>query len=699
MAQPSSPATSEAAIQVKYDAETRRIFELTARRLRDRITRMGSSFSANIRKAQLTLVLNQLERMLEGTFTGPLLNGVVQPGREDAMRAAQAATEALTAPLYAGLNPDIAEILTDGLRLAADSAIRNAMAHVPRPLSARVWANGHHASGKMTEMIRTGLASGLTAREMAAEVYSYVSPTTPGGASYAAMRLARTEINNAFHERQKEGAKRPGVKRAIWNLSGSHKVPDECNVYAKQRYFEADAIPDKPHPQCFCYLTYETMTMDEFTKSMATGGFDDELDRRTKRNLAGAGVAPPTGGTPPPPSLKPGEKDVTVQIRQVIAEAHNSSVNSAIRKKYNITIAEAFAASKASRAGERVIVTPGTQQYTEKPTRERKVAATPKAKPTTRPVPPRNVEIKPAPVGTPLTEPRVGQPYKANLEINRMLGAARIGTAEQLARRYGITVDEAKAAFRNVMLGEVAVIVPRQLPRGTANQAPAAPSRKSPDAIINRIHREADPQVSSELRRQIGLAPFAMARLKRVQILDDEEQKLFAQQVGANAVAAYRGGAARRIQLTKRIFGKAADRRAQESIRSGWYSQCGHNIGHAEKTVAHECGHHIAAEMWGGNRNPQAYYNIIKVAAQELGLSPPPSPYGYAGEDSLNPWVTANKRKITSGLSRYGSTNIHEFFAEVWAEYSTNPNGARPWVNRVGAMMQELTEQSAKAIS
>jgi hypothetical protein len=123
-------------------------------------------------------------------------------------------------------------------------------------------------------------------------VYQYVSPTTPGGESYAAMRLARTEINNAFHERQLAGANRPGVTGVQWNLSGSHRVPDQCNLFAQRDshnkgpgVFPVGKVPDKPHPQCFCFLTYVTMKPAEFKRALEQGDFDDELDRRTRANL------------------------------------------------------------------------------------------------------------------------------------------------------------------------------------------------------------------------------------------------------------------------------------------------------------------------------------------------------------------------------------------------------------------------------
>lgn len=91
------------------------------------------------------------------------------------------------------------------------------------------------------------------------------------------MRLSRTEINNAFHEQQKRAGDKPWVEGVKWNLSGSHPRPDTCNDYANQSnglgrgVFKTGDVPDKPHPQCLCYLTYETLSPEAFLDALGTG--------------------------------------------------------------------------------------------------------------------------------------------------------------------------------------------------------------------------------------------------------------------------------------------------------------------------------------------------------------------------------------------------------------------------------------------
>lgn len=218
------------------------------------------------------------------------INPLVARAIEDSLKASEDAIEALERVAYAGLPSGAAEALVRGLRAAGASGLKSDAARRARALSSRVYHQRALDDGRVEQIIRQGLISGLSAKELAHDVYKYVSPTAPGGSAYSAMRLARTEINNAFHERQIEGAKRPGVEAVKWNLSGSHKVPDECNLFAAHKPYPPDEVPDKPHPNCFCYLTYVMMEPGEFRRKLAAGDFDDELDRRTRRNLALLGV-------------------------------------------------------------------------------------------------------------------------------------------------------------------------------------------------------------------------------------------------------------------------------------------------------------------------------------------------------------------------------------------------------------------------
>src|SRR5690606_21412741 len=80
---------------------------------------------------------------------------------------------------------------------------------------------------------------------------------------YHAVVIARTEANAAFLAGHVEKAKAsPWVVGVKWNLSASHRVPCECEVFAKQNayglgpgVYPPDKVPERPHPNCFCFMT------------------------------------------------------------------------------------------------------------------------------------------------------------------------------------------------------------------------------------------------------------------------------------------------------------------------------------------------------------------------------------------------------------------------------------------------------------
>lgn len=274
-------------VQAKTEAELRRILELAAKAIERRLLTLKPGIGGVVRAAQLRMVLAEIRRLERQMWART--NMAIGAAIDDAIAAGESAVEALTAVAYTAMSERAAEVLVAGLRAASSSGLKSDAARKRRELSRRVYKQRALTEGKVEDVIRAGIIANLSARELASDVYQYVSPTTPGGASYAAMRLARTEINNAFHERQISGAKRPGVKAVQWNLSGSHKVPDECNVYAAHEPYDPGEVPDKPHPQCFCYLTYVTFPPGEFKKQLERGDWDDEIDRRTRENLARIG--------------------------------------------------------------------------------------------------------------------------------------------------------------------------------------------------------------------------------------------------------------------------------------------------------------------------------------------------------------------------------------------------------------------------
>ena len=154
-------------------------------------------------------------------------------------------------------------------------------------LSRRVYLNNAASRRGLEDTINAALALGKSQREIARDVARYIQPNVPGGVSSAAMRLARTEVNNAYHTTAiRKAQETPWVELMIWHLSGSHPRPDECNEYADNQVsprapvgsWKVDEVPDKPHPNCLCYVTPEAMDIDKYAKAFKAGKFDDYID-------------------------------------------------------------------------------------------------------------------------------------------------------------------------------------------------------------------------------------------------------------------------------------------------------------------------------------------------------------------------------------------------------------------------------------
>jgi hypothetical protein len=229
------------------------ILEQTARDIRTRIAGLPQTPSGEIRQAQLKQVLNEIQVINERMWNSDILNQIAA-GNTQAANLAEKPLETLNRHLTGNLLPDLAGAVSDSLRATARAGLETAAARVPRDLSDRVWDNSQLANGKIEDLIRSALNQGLSAKEFAQTVYNFASPRTPGGQSYAAMRLARTEINNAFHEQQRAQGHQIGVLGTKWNLSGSHPTPDECDEYASHEaglgegVWNVDEVPDRPHP-------------------------------------------------------------------------------------------------------------------------------------------------------------------------------------------------------------------------------------------------------------------------------------------------------------------------------------------------------------------------------------------------------------------------------------------------------------------
>jgi hypothetical protein len=150
-------------------------------------------------------------------------------------------------------------------------------------LRQNVYHGGQRSILQLEKLIDSALLTGSSATEIAKIAYDFIRPEVPGGASSAAMRLGRTELNNAFHrETINHWSLNPFVTGMKWNLSSSHPEGDVCDELAHDTHysggdpgvFKQGDVPGKPHPQCFCYIIPVTISDDELVRNFKAGKYD-----------------------------------------------------------------------------------------------------------------------------------------------------------------------------------------------------------------------------------------------------------------------------------------------------------------------------------------------------------------------------------------------------------------------------------------
>lgn len=175
--------------------------------------------------------------------------------------------------------------------------------------------------------------------------------------------------------------------------------------------------------------------------------------------------------------------------------------------------------------------------------------------------------------------------------------------------------------------------------------------------------------------------------------------------------AAYNGdlrniGVSSRWAMTPRMMQQNCMQARQVRYNTPWGTESA--LG---STVAHEFGHHVMREIYNWVPDEQtgtsagmpmdAARRLMRAASRALGVPEP----DYAGEPdqrvlsdrALDRWYLRAKLEIMDMVSSYGANDgLQEFFAEVWREYSTMGDDARPHIKTIGKAMASEAERAAK---
>lgn len=229
-----------------------------------------------VERAQLASIRREL-----GVVQTELWRQVGRRIRTNGKRVADAAAEAerlAEQALFRATGGPVPQELIEAQQAYARATVETYLARGENGigLSKRVYRTSQLANGFVDRQINRMILLGRSWQELARTVRPMISPDTPGGVSYAAKRLARTELNNAFHRTSVKLAQaNPWVETVVWNKSGSHPRRDVCDDLADghskdqaRGHYLPNEVPGKPHPQCLCYTTEETVSEDEFLDSL-----------------------------------------------------------------------------------------------------------------------------------------------------------------------------------------------------------------------------------------------------------------------------------------------------------------------------------------------------------------------------------------------------------------------------------------------
>ena len=257
-----------------------------------------------IKTSRLQAVKRELEAIFNDTITtaGNYMLDDISAGVKLATDANLKVGMAYIAETDPKLLADFGNIVGKGFATINKDAVTAVIARLyddNKSFSDRIWDLRNISKTMISRVVGAGVAQGMSARNLARQLEPMLKgfKELKGTATdeefipiwnamrkeradlrYQALRLARTETNNAFREGMVKSAQRAAwIKGVKWNLSGSHKKTDICNVYATRDIDGLGAgvyLPQNvpiDHPNGLCHLTTVVASKEEFLASIAEG--------------------------------------------------------------------------------------------------------------------------------------------------------------------------------------------------------------------------------------------------------------------------------------------------------------------------------------------------------------------------------------------------------------------------------------------
>ena len=250
-----------------------------------------TTFSSGVQTAQIKMTMNSIQSTFKSLFKQII--PIIQSGQKDeAGAASDALNETDLQYLRAALSAttDIDSFIKSE-KQRAELGVLHALSNVTQssqPLSARVYRTQFLANNWVKNQVTKSILLGDSANDIAQKVKSSIDPSTPGGVSYAAMRLGRSELNNAFHATSITMSQdRPWITGMQWFISRTHEDdPTEICTQLKDQIFTMDKVPAKPHPQCRCYVAPVLESATAFANHLTAGTYRDWIEDNSDENQA-----------------------------------------------------------------------------------------------------------------------------------------------------------------------------------------------------------------------------------------------------------------------------------------------------------------------------------------------------------------------------------------------------------------------------
>jgi hypothetical protein len=269
-------------LQAVQDSTISKALANAAQDAYDELVKLDASttFSQGVKNAQLRIVVKQVAAVLKDVFNDTLT--ITTSGQKNAAilavdKFAETDKKFLSAAFKQ--SGDVDSFIA-GQETSAQLGIAHAISSITKAnykLSTNVYRSEKLANNWVKTKVNSIILRNGSAKDIATAVQDSIKPTAPGGASYAALRLGRTELNNAFHATSVSVAQnRPWVQNMGWYLSATHIIdpmhPEICEQYSRQN-FTVDKVPPKPHPQCRCYVAPKLISYDAFLANLTAGQY------------------------------------------------------------------------------------------------------------------------------------------------------------------------------------------------------------------------------------------------------------------------------------------------------------------------------------------------------------------------------------------------------------------------------------------